>query len=282
MKMLNTICFVALLFCVSVAGSSASAQGTASTTGPTFTQNLTLGSRGDNVSALQQFLIAGGFLKIPTPTAYFGSLTRAALSAWQASVDISPSFGFFGPLSRGRMNALASQAPIVATTTVATTMNVAVTTNEDGSPMRLIIPKLNVVTSFQYLGLTPDGTMEIPNNITDVGWFTGSVRPGEKGVSIITGHVAQIRGGILTKPGVFYALNELRPGEKLYVLNDKGESRTFVVRESRLYDPVADATDVFTSNDDGAHLNFITCEGTWNQEQLSYSKRLVVFTDAAQ
>ena len=48
------------------------------------------------------------------------------------------------------------------------------------SPVLLIIPKLNVVAGFQYTGLKSDGTMDIPNNIVDVGWFTGSPEPGEK------------------------------------------------------------------------------------------------------
>ena len=121
--------------------------------------------------------------------------------------------------------------------------------------------------------------MEIPQNIVEVGWFNGSPRPGEKGSSIITGHVAQIRGGIMTKPGVFMELNKLVVGDKLYVVNDKGESITFVVRESRLYDPTADASNVFSANDNGVHLNLITCEGTWNPAEQSYSKRLVIFTD---
>lgn len=167
------------------------------------------------------------------------------------------------------------------TTTVAVT-SVAATTTSDGSPMRLIIPELNVVAGFQYNGLAADGTMEIPDNIIDVGWYTGSPRPGERGNAIITGHVAQIRKSVVTKQGVFYNLSQLRQGDKLYVINDKGESVTFVVRESRLYDPAADATDVFTSSDNGAHLNIITCEGAWNQDQLSYSQRLVIFTDAVQ
>jgi sortase (surface protein transpeptidase) len=124
--------------------------------------------------------------------------------------------------------------------------------------------------------------MEIPNNIVDVGWFTGSVRPGQKGVAIITGHVAQIRGGVVTKPGIFSRLNELAPGDKIYIQNDKGESTTFLVRKMSSYDPSADATDVFSSKDGGAHLNIITCEGTWSPAQLSYSQRLVVFTDLSQ
>ncbi|MGC9968606.1 MAG: sortase [Minisyncoccia bacterium] len=285
MKVLNKIWFVALLLCVAMAGNSANGEGF------TFTHDLTLGTRGDEVSALQQFLIAGGFLGIPAPTGYFGPLTRTALRAWQASAGVYPSAGFFGPVSRGKINATVQQAAIdatgaqstVATTTaVAGTTSVAIAKNADGSPVRLKIPKLNIDAGFQYNGLTPDGVIEIPSNIVDVGWFTGSARPGEKGVAVVTGHIAQIRGGILTKPGVFGNLNELSAGDKLYVLNDKGESIAFVVRESRSYDPAADAADVFTSRDGGIHLNLITCEGIWNPARLSYSQRLVVFTDAAQ
>ncbi|MGC9599377.1 MAG: class F sortase [Minisyncoccia bacterium] len=174
-----------------------------------------------------------------------------------------------------------TQTISLTTTTVGTT-GAMIAKNEDGSPVRLIIPKLNIDAGFQYTGLKSDGTMEVPSNIYDVGWFTGSARPGERGVAIITGHIAQIRKGVVTKLGVFNDLNELSAGDKLYVLNDKGESATFTVRESRSYDPSADAIDVFTSTDGGAHLNLITCEGSWNQAQLSYTQRLVVFTDAAQ
>jgi sortase (surface protein transpeptidase) len=84
----------------------------------------------------------------------------------------------------------------------------------------------------------------------------------------------------VTKPGVFSSLYELSVGDELSVLNDKGETIYFVVRAIRDYDPTADATDVFASKDGGAHLNLITCEGTWNPSQLSYTQRLVVFTDA--
>ncbi len=77
---------------------------------------------------------------------------------------------------------------------------------------------------------------------------------------------------------MFHNLNTLKKGDELSIENDKGVISTFVVRELRLYDASADATDVFTSQS-GAHLNLITCAGDWQQAKLSYSKRLVVFTD---
>jgi len=58
----------------------------------------------------------------------------------------------------------------------------------------------------------------------------------------------------------------------------KGASITFVVKEIRRYDPLQDATDVFTSKT-GAHLNLITCDGVWDASKKSYTKRLIVFTD---
>lgn len=275
-KISPTLLIIVLFVSFFATGSRANATNTP------FTQNLTIGMHGSEVSALQQILITNGFLKIPTPTGYFGTLTRTALGKWQVSMDISPSFGYFGPLSRGKINAIISLATTTTITeknTVATATNTVATNTGSGLPIRLTIPKISVDAGFQYNGLASDGTMEIPTTITEIGWFTGSVRPGEKGVAVITGHVAQIRKGVLTKQGVFYNLNELLPGDTLSILNDKGKTITFVVRESRLYDPSADAASVFTSQDGGTHLNIITCDGTWNPDALSYSKRLVLFTD---
>jgi sortase (surface protein transpeptidase) len=297
MKLSKGLLFIALLIGFFTIGNSAEGAGFV------FAKNLTIGVRGVEVTALQQFLIDGGFLKILAPTGYFGPVTRSALGAWQKSVGITPSVGYFGVISRARINATAKQVPIIptptaiATTTISVeapvalagapvllvgTTTVPVVNKRDGSPVRLTIPKIGVDAGFQYTGLKSDGVMEIPNNIFDIGWYTGSVRPGEKGVSVITGHVAQIRGGVAIRQGVFNSLNELRPGDKLYVQNDKGETITFVVRESRSYYPAADATTVFTAADDGTHLNVITCEGIWSPEKLSYSQRLVIFTDVVQ
>ena len=295
MNVLKKISFITLLLCISVAINSAHGENVSSGTpmfsGFAFTDDLTLGNQGIGVSALQQFLIADGYLKISTSTGYFGQLTKTALATWQSAVGISPAAGYFGPISRKKINAVEQSLPtnsIITPNTIATTTAAIETTSspaasgEVGLPMRLIIPTLNVDAGFQDTGLKPDGTMEVPSTIYVVGWFTGSVRPGEKGVSIITGHVAQIRGGVVTKMGVFSNLYEIRIGDKLQVIDDKGQTINFVVRAVRSYDPTADATDVFTSSDGGAHLNLITCEGTWVQSQLSYTQRLVIFTDLTQ
>jgi len=47
--------------------------------------------------------------------------------------------------------------------------------------MHLMIPAINVNTSIQKVGITPDGEMEVPSNIGEVGWFKLGSPPGEKG-----------------------------------------------------------------------------------------------------
>lgn len=144
-----------------------------------------------------------------------------------------------------------------------------------GFPVRLIIPKINVDAGFEYVGLAPDGAMGAPQGPADVAWFNRSPRPGEKGSSLVAGHFGW-RDNI---PAVFDNLHELKKGDKVYVIDDKGVSTVFVVRELRRYDLTSDASSVFISNDGEAHLNLITCEGVWDPVSRSYSKRLVVFTD---
>jgi peptidoglycan hydrolase-like protein with peptidoglycan-binding domain len=66
--------------------------------------DLTYGSTGEAVVSLQTFLESHSFLSIPAGVAkgYFGSLTKAALMKYQASVDV-PATGYYGPITRGVM-----------------------------------------------------------------------------------------------------------------------------------------------------------------------------------
>ena len=145
-----------------------------------------------------------------------------------------------------------------------------------GRPVRLKIPGINVDTVLESVGLTSQGAVDVPKGPTNAAWFDLGPRPGDNGSAVITGHYGLWKNG---EESVFNDLNKLRKGDKLYVEDDKGVIISFVVRESRRYDPNADASDVFGSNDGLAHLNLITCEGVWDKVSKSYSIRLVVFTD---
>lgn len=71
----------------------------------TFTRDLTLSARGNDVTALQNFLISKGYNIGGAATGYFGLQTKAALAAYQVSKGISPADGYFGPITRASVNA---------------------------------------------------------------------------------------------------------------------------------------------------------------------------------
>jgi hypothetical protein len=86
-----------------------------------FTTDLTVGSTGASVTALQQLLVSKGFLTMPANVAYgyFGSLTQSAVAAWQTASGISPAAGYFGPKSRAVVNAM-TPGSVTGTTTTTT------------------------------------------------------------------------------------------------------------------------------------------------------------------
>ena len=100
----------------------ASLQGGSVSTGTTFTQNLTVGSTGAEVAALQGKLVAEGHLVMPAGVAmgYFGSLTQSAVARWQAANGVSPAVGYFGPISRAKANATGGTTTTTTTTTTST------------------------------------------------------------------------------------------------------------------------------------------------------------------
>ncbi|MBC7943144.1 class F sortase [Candidatus Saccharibacteria bacterium] len=144
-----------------------------------------------------------------------------------------------------------------------------------GVPIKLTIPKISIEADIAYVGVAADGSMDISPNQDDVAWYEYGPRPGDIGSAVIAGHYGSLNG----KFSVFSNLSKLEIGDKLQVQDHTGLLVAFVVREIRSYDPKADATDIFKSNDGKAHLNLITCEGSWNQAKETYSSRLVIFTD---
>lgn len=144
-----------------------------------------------------------------------------------------------------------------------------------GLPLRLKISGINVDAAIIPVGLTSDGAMDAPKDPAEVAWFNLGSRPGENGTAVIAGHYDWKNN----KPAVFDNLDKLRIGDKIFVEDESGVTVTFVVRETRIYDNDEIAPEVFGSNDGKAHLNLITCTGSWSKAKKTYSERLVVFTD---
>jgi LPXTG-site transpeptidase (sortase) family protein len=145
-----------------------------------------------------------------------------------------------------------------------------------GLPVRLKIPAIGVDSAIEDALITSDGRMDVPAGSVNVAWFSLGPHPGQVGSAVIGGHFG-IDNGVKF---VFYDLDKITVGNKIYIVDDKNDTLAFVVRAIKSFDRNGDSTTVFTSQDGLAHLNLITCEGTWNQVNGTYPQRLVIFTDA--
>ena len=144
-----------------------------------------------------------------------------------------------------------------------------------GVPARLIIPAIQVDTAITTVGLTSDGAMDVKPGLAQAAWYEPGPRPGDNGSAVLAGHYGPYNG----KPSLFDNLSVLKLGDEIQVQDAAGVLVTFVIRETKRYDPEADTAAIFSSRDGKAHLNLITCDGTWDAAKKTYSNRLVVFAD---
>lgn len=102
-------------------------QGGAATPAATnFTQNLTVGSTGAQVTALQ------AKLGISPATGYFGAKTKAAVVSFQKENGL-PATGYVGPMTRGVLNASVVTVPTTPTTPTTPVTPVVTTNGVEGS-----------------------------------------------------------------------------------------------------------------------------------------------------
>jgi sortase (surface protein transpeptidase) len=144
-------------------------------------------------------------------------------------------------------------------------------------PVRLSIPVIGVNAVIQSVGLSwrGDGSMGVPTNFTDVGWYNKGPLPGAPGNAVIVGHV----DGKDVPKAVFYDLSKLNPGDLIEVLSKDGKTLQFQVIVIKSYAYTDPATEVFAGDASKARLNLITCGGNWIKDKKSYDQRIVVFTE---
>jgi len=138
-------------------------------------------------------------------------------------------------------------------------------------PVELQIPAIGVRTRLIRLGLTRQGTLQVPGSPSVAGWYTGSPRPGEIGSSIIAGHIDSYLG-----PGVFYRLRELQPGNRIYVRRADGRLAVFQVTGVHQYPKAHFPTAAVYGPVPDAELHLITCGGTFDYATHNYLSNVVV------
>jgi sortase (surface protein transpeptidase) len=118
--------------------------------------------------------------------------------------------------------------------------------------------------------------MQVPSTVSVAGWYTGSPRPGSIGSSIIVGHVDG-KVNAAEARGVFYRLNTLKAGDKVFVKRSDGTTVEFrVTRVQQYLKDKFPTADVYGPTPD-AELRLITCGGTFDDAIGHYLSNIVVY-----
>jgi hypothetical protein len=138
-------------------------------------QNLTIGSTGENVWALQVFLITNNILaprgpagnKLTNPTSYFGALTKGALAAYQTQAGITPASGFLGPQTRSHLESIGGGGVIQTESTPPNvqTTSISLTPTPVSSPSSLSIGDEGPSVTILQNSLVQDGFLS-PGSFT--------------------------------------------------------------------------------------------------------------------
>jgi sortase (surface protein transpeptidase) len=142
------------------------------------------------------------------------------------------------------------------------------------TPLRVLIPAIDVDSELMGLGLQVDGSLQVPSLGFPAGWFTGGPTPGELGPAVIAGHVDW--GG---SPGVFYRLRDVVPGDEITVDRQDGSAAVFQVKRVQQFAKDAFPTSAVYGNLDHAGLRVITCGGAFDHQAHTYMDDIVVFAD---
>ncbi len=141
------------------------------------------------------------------------------------------------------------------------------------SPDRLQIPALGVSTTVVGLGLSADGSLQVPGNFSQAGWYRASPTPGALGPAVVVGHVDSAASG----PAVFYRLADLRPGDGMTIQRADGSTAVFTVTGVREYPKDHFPTGLVYANTSDAALRLITCGGGFDAASGHYRDNIVVF-----
>ena len=139
-------------------------------------------------------------------------------------------------------------------------------------PVTLTIPSIGVQTSLIHLGLTADGTLQVPQSTAVAGWYTGSPRPGAVGSAVIAGHIDSRTG-----PGIFFRLSSLRPGDRVYVRRADGTLAVFRVTAVRQFPKDSFPTSAVYGPVPDPEVRLITCGGTFDPQLGSYLSNTIVY-----
>ncbi|MEU8707411.1 class F sortase [Streptomyces sp. NPDC048565] len=145
-------------------------------------------------------------------------------------------------------------------------------------PRRISIKSIAVDAPFTPLSIGSSGQLDAPpaNDPNLVGWFKDGATPGERGTSVVAGHVDTKTG-----PAVFLLLSTLKAGNSVDITRQDGATATFKIDSVETFSKADFPNDRVYSDNGTAQLRLITCGGVYDKKKKDYKDNVVVFAHLA-
>lgn len=143
-------------------------------------------------------------------------------------------------------------------------------------PVSISIPAIDVRSPLITLGLNSDDTIEVPQpgpNYDKAGWYKNSPTPGERGPSVILGHIDSAKEG----PSVFFHLGDLDKGDAVTIKRKNHSTAVFTIDRVDEFPKSDFPTQQVYGNTTRATLRLITCGGQFDHGKGSYLDNIVAF-----
>jgi len=145
-------------------------------------------------------------------------------------------------------------------------------------PTSVKIPKIGAESSLLAVAVKPDGSISVPSVHAPMqaAWYKLSPVPGDVGPAIVLGHVDGDK-----KPGIFYKLKDLAPGDEVDIDRSDGRKLKFVVDRVEQVPKETFPRDAVYGNSKKPELRLITCGGAFDHAEHSYRDNIIVYANLA-
>lgn len=136
------------------------------------------------------------------------------------------------------------------------------------------IPAIDVAAPLYFVGDTSDGAIDVPptNKPYLAGWYNKSVTPGQKGRTVIVGHLDSNYSG----PAVFYYLGALKRGQTVTVTRQDGIVVVYRVDGASMQPKNKFPVEEIYGSSERAELRLITCGGSFDKK-TGWSDNIIVY-----
>jgi LPXTG-site transpeptidase (sortase) family protein len=139
----------------------------------------------------------------------------------------------------------------------------------------LAVPGSDIDVTVVPVGVTKDGSMELPDTVRKAGWYRFGATPSSTvGTTVIAAHVDTRKEGL----GPFARLSSVRDGDQITVRDARGRTTEYQVTTRRQIRRTALPVDKLFTRDGRPRLVLITCGGAYDADS-GYADNLVIIAE---